>query len=315
MRVLITGGNGYIGSVLTPALLKSGFKVSVLDLFERNVTSLLPLANNPNFKAIKGDCRDSKVVGLAVRDADIVIPLAALVGAPLCAARPFDAQSVNLEAIKLLTSLTSQSQKIIFPTTNSGYGTASDIEICDEESPLRPISTYGVTKMEAEKVILDRGNAVSFRLATVFGISPTMRLDLIVNEFCYRAVKDRVLVLFEGHFRRNFVSINDVCAAFEFACVNFEKIKDNTFNLGHDGSNMTKIDLAALVVAVCKDRLGIDVTLINSEIGQDPDKRDYLVSNKKLAKNGFSASEHVKIGCEKLIDIMQIFPKNIFGNI
>jgi nucleoside-diphosphate-sugar epimerase len=314
MKILITGGNGYIGSVLIPELLRRGHCVTVIDLFERNYTSLIGCSNYSTFQAIKGDCRDKKLIKSLIKDFDLIVPLAALVGAPLCAMRPYDARTVNLDSIRLLCELMSPEQRLIYPTTNSGYGTANDIEICTEDSPLRPISIYGETKVEAEKFVMAREKSISFRLATVFGVAPSMRLDLLVNDFCFKAVNERVLTIFEGHFRRNFVSINDVARAIVYAIDNFERMQSETFNLGNDGSNVTKRQLADIVVEKCRNR-GLEVHIVELDFASDPDKRDYMVSNEKLRKFGFEAEESVTLGIEKVLTAYSMLPKNLFGNV
>ena len=204
-KVLITGGAGYIGSILTPMLLNAGYEVTVLDFFYFNQASLLDCCANPDFHIIRGDCRDEETVRNAIKDQDYIIPLAALVGYPLCDRDTVGARTTNLEAIKMLMRLRGPSQKVLFTNTNSGYGASSGQEFCTEDTPLNPISLYGSTKAAAEKVVLEAGNSLTFRYATVFGASPRMRLDLLVNDFVYRAVFDRTAVLFEADFKRNYI--------------------------------------------------------------------------------------------------------------
>ena len=223
--ILVTGGAGYLGSILVPRLLEDGHRVTVFDNFMFGQVSLAHVCANPNLEIVRGDVRDhDKLVELA-RKADIVIPLAALVGAPLCARDPDTAKAVNRDAIAVMLQRLSKDQRVIYPTTNSGYGIGEPGKACTEETPLRPISLYGRTKSDAEKAVLDFGSSVAFRLATVFGMSPRLRLDLLVNDFVYRAVTDRAVVLFEAHFIRNYIHIRDVAGAFVHAIGNFERMK------------------------------------------------------------------------------------------
>ena len=230
-RVLVTGGAGYIGSVLVPILLDHGYRVTVLDTFPTGGTQLAACCRHESFAAVRGDVRNEELVARLIRDADIVIPLAALVGAPLCARDPYNATGVNLDAIVMLLPHLSVGQRLIYPTSNSGYGIGGPDEFCTEETPLRPISLYGRTKVEAEQAILDTGQGVTFRLATVFGMSPAMRLDLLVNDFVYRAVTDRVVTVFEGHFKRNYIHIRDVARTFLHGIENYDKMRGQPFNV------------------------------------------------------------------------------------
>ncbi len=225
-HVLVTGGAGYIGSVLCKQLLDRGYRVTVLDNFLYRQNSLLDCCPFETFRVVRGDCRDERIITDLLRDADVIIPLAALVGAPLCNRDRVGAYTINFEAVQMLTKLTSQQQQIIFPVTNSGYGIGQPGVACTEDSPLRPISLYGETKVKAERVVLDRGNAITLRLATVFGASPRMRMDLLVNDFVWRAVHDRAVVVFEGHCKRNYIHIRDVVKAFLHAMDHFESMKN-----------------------------------------------------------------------------------------
>lgn len=296
IKILVTGGAGYIGSILVPMLLERGYEVTVLDNFMYDQNSLLDCCANPHFSVIRGDCRDEATLKKALRDADYILPLAAIVGAPACEADKTAAVSTNLEAIKLLLSLRSKEQRIIYPCTNSGYGIGEKDQFCTEETPLRPISLYGKTKVEAEKAILDAGNAISLRLATAFGMSPRMRLDLLVNDFVYRAVRDRYLVVFEGHFRRNFIHVRDVARAFMHAIENFEGMKDEPYNVGLSDANLSKLELCAKI----KEQLP-DFVYIEAPIGEDPDKRDYIVSNEKIERTGFKPIYSLEMGIKELI--------------
>ena len=242
-RVLITGGAGYIGAILAPALLAAGYHVTVLDNFRYDQSSLLDCCAHPEFDVVRGDCRDEGVMRKVLRDADIIIPLAALVGAPLCKDDEVGARSTNYDAIRLLLRERSRDQRILFPNTNSGYGIGEPGKHCTEESPLRPLTLYGRTKVEAERAIIDDGNAIAFRLATVFGTSPRMRIDLLVNDFVYRAVHESSVVVFEGHFKRNFIHVRDVAGAFLHGIGNFDTMRDQVYNVGLDDANLSKLEL------------------------------------------------------------------------
>lgn len=308
--VLVTGGAGYIGSVLVPELLKAGYKVKVLDNFMYRQNSLLECAANENFEVGRGDARDEEVLKTFLRKADYIIPLAALVGAPLCQRDKIGAVTINRDAIASIVKLASKQQRIIIPTTNSGYGIGQKGVSCTERSPLNPITLYGTVKMEAEKIVLDRGNSISFRLATVFGMSPRMRIDLLVNDFVYRAVKDRVVVIFEGHFKRNYIHVRDVARAFIHAMNNFDKMKNEPYNVGLSDANISKIELCEKI----KEHV-TDFIYLESPIGEDPDKRDYIVSNDKVEKAGFKAVHSLDMGIDELIKGYQIITNTKYGNI
>lgn len=243
MNILITGGAGYIGSMLVSYLLELGNKVTVIDNLQFGPSSLFGVCGNSNFTFVRGDVRNADLVKQHLADKDCIIPLAAVVGAPACDSDPDYAREVNLDAVKLIVDSTENYQKIIFPNTNSGYG-IGDSGFCNESSPLNPISLYGKLKVEAEQYLLDSGRAITFRLATVFGVSYRMRLDLLVNNFVYKAINDGVLVLFEEHFRRNYIHVKDVCSAFGHAIENFDKMKNETYNVGLSSANLTKGQLA-----------------------------------------------------------------------
>jgi len=310
MRILITGGAGYIGSVLTPMLLESGHEVTVLDSFLFRQSSLLDCCQSPKFRVVRGDCRDEAVVKPLLAGADLIIPLAALVGAPMCNQDRVAAQSTNLDAVALLCRLASKSQWMILPVTNSGYGIGEKDKFCTEESPLRPISVYGVTKVKAEELVLQRENSLSFRLATVFGLSPRMRLDLLVNDFVYRAVMDRAVVIFEGHFKRNYIHIRDVARAFLHAINRFESMKGRAYNAGLDDANLSKLELCAVI----RKHLPQFVYL-EAPIGEDPDKRDYIVSNVRLAATGFKPEWGLDRGIEELIKGFTILRNSTYSNV
>ncbi len=309
MKILLTGGAGYIGSVITEYLLEEN-ELFVLDNFNSVNPSLAAYCSNKNFHPIKGDVRDEKIIKELIKKVDLVIPLAALVGAPLCKQDPINAQSTNFDAINLIVKNLSSSQMIIYPTTNSGYGISKNEEFCTEESPLNPISLYGKSKCEAEDLILQSGNGITFRLATVFGMSPQMRLDLIVNDFVYRAMFDSALIIFEGSFRRNFIHIRDVSRAFIHAIDNYEIMNNEPFNVGLSSANLTKIELCEKI----KEHIP-NFSFIESEIGEDPDKRDYLVSNKKIEKTGFSAKYSLDDGIVELIKGYSTFKSSLFSNV
>jgi nucleoside-diphosphate-sugar epimerase len=309
-KVLITGGAGYIGSVLTRLLLESGFRVTVLDNFLYSQTSLLDLCGDENFEVVRGDCRDERVLKPLVKDADALIPLAALVGAPLCDRDRVGAQTINCDAVKLLASLSSPAQKILYPVTNSGYGIGEKGKFCTEESPLRPISFYGTTKVEAEKHLLDKGNAVTFRLATAFGASPRMRLDLLVNDFVYRAVTDRAVVLFEGHFKRNYIHVRDISRAFLHALKNYDAMKGRPYNVGLEDANLSKVELCEVIRKVVPG-----FVFLEAPIGEDPDKRDYIVSNARILSTGFTMEWGIERGVRELVKAYKILKRNSYANI
>ena len=242
-KVLITGGAGYIGSVLSKTLLDQGYAVTVLDSFMYEQNSLLDCCVSDNFSVIRGDVRDKETLRVSMKDRNFIIHLAALVGAPLCNADQIATTTTNLDASKLLLSLRTKDQKILYPCTNSGYGIGEKNKLCTEDTPLRPISLYGKTKVEAEKEILEVGNSISFRLATVFGVSPRMRIDLLVNDFVHRAMTDKFVVIFEGHFKRNYIHIRDVARTFLHGIENFENLKGEAYNVGLSDANLSKLEL------------------------------------------------------------------------
>ena len=310
MKILVTGGAGYLGSVLVPTLLYEGYEVEVIDNFMFNQASLMDVCSNPKFSIIRGDVRDKELMKKLIKDKDIIIPLAALVGAPLCKRDEIGTKTTNYEAIKLLCEITSKNQKIIFPTTNSGYGTTTGEIYCNEKTPLNPISLYGQTKVDAEKVVLDRGESITFRLATVFGASSKMRIDLLVNDFVYKAVHDRSLVIFEGDFKRNYIHIKDVANAFLHAIKNFETMKNEPYNVGLSSANLSKLELAQKIKEYIPN-----LTIIEAPIGEDPDKRNYIVSNEKIEKTGFMTKYSLDDGIKELIKVYTILNNNRFTNV
>lgn len=310
MKILITGGAGYIGSVLVPKLLLSGHEVTVIDNFMFNQVTLLDACKFDSFTIIRGDAKDRNLITESVKNSDVIIPLAALVGAPLCALKPDEANQINYEEIKFLTKIVSKEQIILMPVSNSGYGIGEKDKFCTEESPLNPISLYGTTKVEAEKEILSRENSISFRLATVFGMSNRMRTDLLVNDFVYRAFHDKTLVIFEGHFKRNYIHIQDVAEVFEYALDNFDNMKGSTYNVGLDNANFSKLELAEIIANFLPN-----FKFIEAPIGEDPDKRDYIVSNAKLGLTGFKTKWSLERGIKELIKGYAMIKDRSFANI
>ncbi|MEK7634775.1 MAG: NAD(P)-dependent oxidoreductase [Patescibacteria group bacterium] len=309
-KILITGAAGYIGSVLVPELLKREYEVIAIDNFIYNQNSLLDCVHNQNLTIIRGDARDEKLISKYMEGADFIIPLACIVGAPACDKDPQMAKSINLEAIEMILKLRKPDQKIIFPNTNSGYGIGKEGSHCDENSPLNPISLYGKLKVEAEKAVLEAGNSVVFRLATVFGISPRMRLDLLVNDFTYRALNDRFIVLFEANFKRNYIHIRDVVRAFIHTMDNFSLMKGEAYNLGLSDANLSKMELCDEI----KKQLP-NFYYVEAKIGEDIDKRNYIVSNDKIEKTGFKPEVSLQKGIKELIKGYQIIKRNQFSNL
>jgi nucleoside-diphosphate-sugar epimerase len=309
-KILITGGAGYIGSILTPTLLEQGYEVKVLDNFMHNPNSLTECCVRKGFSVVRGDCRDRAVVRAALADVDWVIPLAAIVGAPACKADQTAATATNLDAIKLLLSLCSPDQRVIYPTTNSGYGIGEKGKFCTEETPLRPISLYGTTKVEAEEAVLAAKSSLTFRLATVFGMSPRMRIDLLVNDFVYRALNDRTVVVFEGHAKRNYIHVRDVARAFLHAMTNFDRMKGQPYNVGLSDANLSKLELCAKI----KEHLPQFVYL-EAPVGEDPDKRDYIVSNDKIEATGYRPAHSLDDGINELVKGYTILRNGRYSNV
>jgi nucleoside-diphosphate-sugar epimerase len=310
VSVLVTGAGGYIGSVLVPKLLESGYVVVAFDNFTEGQPTLASVCGHPNFDVVRGDVRDDDVVGRLLRTADFIIPLAALVGAPLCDQDPFAAVSINRDAIETLTRRTSSNQAIIFPTTNSGYGVGERGKFCDENSPLRPISLYGRLKVEAERIVLDGGKGVTLRLATAFGMSPRMRTDLLVNDFTARAVTERTIVVYEGKNMRNYVHVRDIAKAFIHSIENFDSMRGEPFNVGLSDANLTKLELCGRIKLQVRD-----LVYIEAPIGQDPDKRDYMVSNEKIEATGFKPDWSLDDGISELITGYKMMRMRRFSNI
>jgi nucleoside-diphosphate-sugar epimerase len=310
MHILVTGGAGYIGSVLVPTLLERGHKVTVLDNFARGTTELAACCRYTGFNPVRGDARDERLLDELLPKADAIIPLAALVGAPLCKEDPITARTLNQDAVVALAKLVSKGQMLVYPTTNSGYGVGEAGKFCTEETPLKPISLYGVTKVEAERAVLERGQGVSLRLATVFGMSPRFRIDLLVNDFTWRAVTDRALVVFEGHFKRNYIHVRDVVKGLEHAIANFEKMRGQAYNLGLSAANLSKLELCAKI----KEQVPGFVYL-EAPIGEDPDKRDYIVSNEKLERTGWAPDWTLENGIGELIRGYRMIRNSRYANV
>jgi nucleoside-diphosphate-sugar epimerase len=310
MKILVTGGAGYIGSILVPVFLAKGYHVTVLDSFMYQQNSLAHVCAESNFQVVRGDARNESTVKPLLAKADVVIPLAALVGAPLCAADPVGATSTNKDAILMLFKHISPSQSILMPTTNSAYGTGGKSNFCTEESPLNPISLYAIDKVTVEKALMENPRAVSFRLATVFGMSPRMRIDLLVNDFTYRAVTDRFVVLFESHFKRNYIHIRDVTRAFLHALDNFESMKGQIYNVGLSDANVSKWELCEHIQ---KQTPGF--TFLEAKVGKDPDQRNYVVSNEKIEKTGFKPTVSLDQGIAELIKGYTMIKNTRYGNI
>ena len=309
-KILVTGGAGYIGSILVPTLLTKGYEVSVLDSLIYNQTSLLDCCANPNFNFIKGDICDNSLMSNLIPKFDIIFPLAAIVGTPACKINPSVTNLINYDAHMNIVRTVHSSQMVVFPCTNSGYGIGEKDAYCTEESPLKPISQYGKTKVAVEKAFLDKGNAVTLRLATVFGMSPRMRMDLMVNDFVYRAFKDRAIIIFEEHFRRNYIHIRDVAKAFCFAIENYGKMKGEPFNVGLSTANLTKRQLCEQIREYVPD-----FYIHSASIGEDPDKRDYLVSNQKIEALGWKPDFTLDDGIVELLKGYKLLKPNQFANV
>ena len=309
-KILVTGGAGYIGSILVPHLLQRGYQVIVIDNFMYQQTPLLDCCHDRNLTIIRGDARDRELISGQLKKVDAILPLACLTGAPLCSKDPIGAKTTNFDAVEMILDLRSKNQILIFPTTNSGYGIGEKGIYCTEESPLKPISLYGKLKVEIEKLILGSGNSITLRLATVFGMSPRMRLDLLVNDFTYRAVNDRFLVLFEARFKRNYLHVRDVARAFLHCLENFDPMKEEPYNVGLSDANLSKWELCE---EMKKQLPGF--CFIEAPIGEDPDKRNYIVSNSKIEARGFKPLFSLHEGIAELIKGYQIIKYKQFSNI
>jgi nucleoside-diphosphate-sugar epimerase len=309
-KILITGGAGYIGSILTPMFLNEGYEVTVYDNFMYSETSLNSHMINKNLKIVKEDVRNFVEFNKQIHKNDIIIPLAAIVGAPACNFDPLGSEAVNKHSILNLLKNKSKDQIIIMPTTNSAYGTGDINNICDEKSPLNPISKYAIDKVEVEKALMSKENVVSLRLATVFGISPRMRIDLLVNDFVYKAVKDKFIVLFESHFKRNYIHLIDASRSFLHVLNNFGDIKNNIFNVGLSEANLSKKELCIEI----KKQIN-ELEIFENEFAKDIDQRNYIVSNTKIENSGFKTSITLKDGISELIKGYTTLKKYFYGNI
>tara|TARA_B110000503_G_scaffold46284_1_gene75568 strand:- start:315 stop:1250 length:936 start_codon:yes stop_codon:yes gene_type:complete len=309
-NILVTGGAGYIGSMLVPELLKEGHKITVIDNFMYKQNSLAPVCENKNFNIINGDIRNMELMKSLIDQNEVIFPLAAIVGAPLCNKDPFAAQSINHDAIIEMFKICSKDHQIIMPTTNSAYGSGGENNFCDEKSILNPISKYAIDKVEVEKHLMQRENSISYRLATVFGMSPRMRIDLLVNDFTYRAFHDSAVIVFEGHFKRNYIHVRDVVSAFIYGINNFEKMKSEIFNVGLSDANLSKLDLCKAI-----NKQLPNFTFVEEKIKQDPDQRNYIVSNLKIEKAGFKPRYSIDDGVKELIKGYTMIKNQNFGNI
>lgn len=309
MKIVITGASGYVGNILVRNLVENNFNVTAIDNFRYDNRQIYQLADFDNLSLIEGDVRDPHIIDLILKH-DLIVPLAAIVGAPLCDKYPLDAKSINFEAINTISQNKNSDQIIIYPTTNSGYGSTDGKSECDENSPLNPISIYGTTKSDAEKSVIDSGNSISLRLATVFGISPRMRMDLLVNNFVYKSLHEGCLTLFESHFIRNYIHIKDVSRAIIHCINNIEKMKNNIFNLGLSDANLSKKELANLIQNYIPN-----LAILEEEFTKDKDQRNYIVSNKKIEMTGFKPKHSINDGIEELLKAFKILKQNHFGNI
>ena len=309
-KILVTGGAGYLGSTLVPELLRAGHEVTVLDSFMYNQNSLAHICHDTNFKLVRGDVRLKRDLTPLLKKAEIIIPLAALVGAPICDRDPVGAKTINHDSMIELFDHVGDQQCILMPTTNSAYGTGDENNYCTEESKLRPISSYAKEKVAVEKALMRRKNSISFRLATVFGMSPRMRIDLLVNDFTYRATNDRFLILFESHFKRNFIHVRDVTKAFLHSIENYDEMRGEVFNVGLSEANLSKKELCNAIQKHVPDFI-----FQEAAIGKDPDQRNYIVSNKKIEGSGFKPDKSLDAGIIELTKGYRMIKNSRYGNI
>lgn len=309
-NILVTGGAGYLGSIAVPDLLAEGHKVTVLDNFMYGQNSLAQVCRDPNFTVVRGDVRITETIRPLLAKADIVIPLAALVGAPICARDPIGAETTNHDAVLAMINGLSPAQRVIMPTTNSAYGSGDNDNYCTEESPLNPISKYAIDKVKIEKALMEHANAISFRLATVFGMAPRMRCDLLVNDFTYRALHDRFVVLFESSFKRNYIHVRDVSRVFLHGIDNFDAMKGQIYNVGLSDANVSKKELCEHIKKFIPEFVFID-----APVGKDPDQRNYIVSNEKIESMGFQQKNSLDFGIQELIKGFTMIRNTQYGNI
>jgi len=308
-RVLVTGGAGYIGSVLVPDLLKRGYEVTVVDNFMYKQTSLTTSVRNSKLRIVFGDVRNESLMKDEISRADVLIPLAAIVGAPACDKDPLLAKSINRDSILWLIKQLSKNQRIIMPTTNSAYGSGNKDNFCHENSPLNPLSLYAKDKVIVEQALMEFSNSTSFRLATVFGLAPRMRLDLLVNNFVYRAISDGFVVVFEGHFKRNYIHILDVVQAFNLALKDEERFQGEIFNVGLSEANISKIELCEEIKKIIPE-----FTFLEAQLSKDPDQRNYIVSNSKIERVGFKPIVSLNSGLEELAKGLPMYLSRPYSN-
>ena len=310
MKILVTGGAGYLGSILVPDLLVDGHEVTVVDNFMYRQSSLNHICIHPNFKVVRGDIRVKETMQEHIKSHDVIIPLAALVGAPICSRDPVGAQTTNHDAILMMLDLISPHQWILMPTTNSAYGSGGQGNYCDESSPLKPLSKYAVDKVAIENRLMDHPNAISFRLATVFGMSPRMRIDLLVNDFSYRAVNDGFIVLFEADFKRNYIHVRDVSNVFRHAIKSFSSMRGEIYNVGLSEANLSKRELCQII----KQQLP-EFVFIEDRIKSDPDQRNYIVSNEKVEATGYKPQYSLNWGIVEMIKGYTMITNKVYGNV
>lgn len=309
-RILVTGGAGYLGSIMVPELLAAGHRVTVLDNFMYRQNGLAQVCHLPGFEVVNGDIRSEETMARLLKSADIVIPLGALVGAPLCKKDPVGATSINHDAILMMLRLLSRDQAVLMPTTNSAYGSGDANNFCTEQSPLNPISQYAIEKVQVERELMKHPNAVSFRLATVFGMSPRMRTDLLVNDFVYRAVNDRFVVLFEAHFKRNYIHVRDVARAFLHGIARLDAMRGQIYNVGLSDANVSKKELCEAI-----RKQVADFVFVEAAVGKDPDQRNYIVSNAKIEATGYRPIVSLDDGIRELIKGYRMIRNNVYGNV
>ncbi len=309
-NILITGGAGYLGSILSEDLVRLNYNVTVVDNFLYKQASLNHLTAFQNFNVVNADVRDINKLKTEMKVADIIIPLAALVGAPICKADPVGSETINKNSVIDLLNIKSKDQKIIMPTTNSAYGSGGYNNFCDETSPLNPISRYAKDKVLVEENLLEKDNTVSLRLATVFGMSPRMRLDLLVNDFVYKAINEKVIVLFEGHFKRNYIHVRDVSRAFMHCMSNFDTMKSEIFNVGLSSANLSKLELCQEIKKIIPN-----LNIIELETEKDPDQRNYIVSNEKIEQSGYQPKWSIEDGIVELVKGFKMIKNRVYGNI